>query len=75
MTSFSHGWINHKSFRSRDRIARAIRQGVDLWERKENTFTRVENNADLPKCLLEDRERLRYILDRSGKTVGFTDYP
>jgi beta-1,4-mannosyl-glycoprotein beta-1,4-N-acetylglucosaminyltransferase len=75
MASFSHAWMNHESFRDRDRIASAIREGVDLWGRKENTFTRIDNNADLPTCLLEDRERFRYMLDRSGKTAGFSDYP
>ncbi|KAM0346614.1 hypothetical protein ACHAPU_005326 [Fusarium lateritium] len=75
MASFSHAWMNHKSFRNRDRIASAIRQGVDLWGRKEDTFTKIADNADLPKCLLEDRERFLYMLDRSGETVGFTDYP
>ncbi|KAF5693416.1 hypothetical protein FDENT_2009 [Fusarium denticulatum] len=75
MASFSHAWMNHESFRDRDRIASAIREGVDLWGRKENTFTRLDNNADLPTCLLEDRERFRYMLDRSGKTAGFSDYP
>ncbi|CEF88474.1 hypothetical protein FGSG_05624 [Fusarium graminearum PH-1] len=75
MASFSHAWMNRDSFRDRDRIANAVRQGVDLWGRKVDTFTRVDNNLDLPRCLLEDRERFRYILDRDGETAGFTDYP
>ncbi|KAL6912999.1 hypothetical protein FSHL1_010682 [Fusarium sambucinum] len=75
MSSFSHAWMNRESFRDRDRIASAVRQGVDLWGRKIDTFTRVDNNIDLPECLLEDRERFRYIVDRDGETAGFTDYP
>ncbi|GKU11328.1 unnamed protein product [Fusarium langsethiae] len=75
MASFSHAWMNRGSFRNRDRIASAVRQGVDLWGRKVDTFTRVDNNIDLPGCLLEDRERFRYMVDRDGVTAGFTDYP
>ncbi|KAJ4192057.1 hypothetical protein NW755_004193 [Fusarium falciforme] len=75
MASFSHEWMNHESFRNRDRIAAAVRQGVDLWGRKVDKFRRIENNVDLPRCLLEDRERFRYMLNRDGETAGFTDYP
>ncbi|KAM5345311.1 hypothetical protein ACJ41O_011173 [Fusarium nematophilum] len=75
MASFSHAWMNHEQFRDRDRIARAVRNGVDLWGRKIDKFVRVDNNTDLPRCLLEDKERFRYMLNRDGETAGFTDYP
>ena len=75
MASFSHAWMNRKGFRDRDRIAHAVRQGVDLWGRKQDTFTRIENNVDLPNCLLEEQERFRYMLDRDDETAGFADYP
>ncbi|KAL4724846.1 hypothetical protein ACLX1H_008293 [Fusarium chlamydosporum] len=75
MASFSHAWMNRESFRDRDRIANAVRQGVDLWGRKQDTFTRIEYNVDIPECLLKDRERFQYLLNRDGETAGFTDYP
>ncbi|CAG7562871.1 unnamed protein product [Fusarium equiseti] len=75
MASFSHAWMNREAFRDRDRIAHAVRQGVDLWGRKQDTFTRIENNVDLPNCLLEEQEWFRYMLDRDDETAGFADYP
>ncbi|RGP67493.1 hypothetical protein FLONG3_8484 [Fusarium longipes] len=75
MASFSHAWMNHESFRDRHHIASAVRQGVDLWGRKEDTFTQIDDNVDLPECLLDDRDRFRYMLDRDGETAGFIDYP
>ncbi|KAJ4120013.1 hypothetical protein NW768_010296 [Fusarium equiseti] len=75
MASFSHAWMNREAFRDRDRIAHAVRQGVDLWGRQQDTFTRIENNVDLPNCLLEEQERFRYMLDRDDETARFTDYP
>ncbi|KAF4979883.1 hypothetical protein FZEAL_3994 [Fusarium zealandicum] len=75
MASFSHEWMNGERFRDRDRIAGAVRQGVDLWGRKIDKFRRIEDNLDLPRCVLEDKERFRYMLNRDGETAGFTDYP
>ncbi|KAF4977728.1 hypothetical protein FDECE_18316 [Fusarium decemcellulare] len=75
MSSFSHSWMNQEKFRNADHIANAVREGVDVWGRSVDTFRRIQNNADLPRCLLEDSERFKYMLNRDGENAGFTDYP
>ena len=75
MASFSHGSMNRKTFQNRTRIASAVREGRDLWERPQDQFRRIENNEDVPKYILEKRDRFRYMLNRDGQTAGFTDYP
>lgn len=72
--SFSHKWMNGQNFRDRDRIAAAVRDGLDIWGRKGNNFERLQNNDDLPP-LVRDDERFLYLKDRSGKSAGMKDYP
>ncbi|KAM3473192.1 hypothetical protein MY8738_008509 [Beauveria namnaoensis] len=74
MASFSHKWMNGEKFRDRDRIAAAVRDGLDIWGRKRNKFERLLNNTDLPP-LVRDDERFLYLKDRSGKSAGMKDYP
>lgn len=75
MSSFSHQWMNHESFRDRDRIAEHVRAGKDIWERESEHYDRIENNQDIPRILLDQRETFRYLLDRGGPSAGFKDYP
>ncbi|EGX96832.1 glycosyl transferase family 17 protein [Cordyceps militaris CM01] len=74
MESFSHKWMNSDQFRNRDRIADAVREGIDIWGRKGNKFERIQNNEDLPPLVREDA-RFLYLKDRSGKSAGMKDYP
>lgn len=74
IASFSHGWMNKEEYRDRDKIANAIREGRDLWDREQDTFTRVEHNKDLPPMVLKEPHRFRYMVDRDGPSAGFTDY-
>jgi beta-1,4-mannosyl-glycoprotein beta-1,4-N-acetylglucosaminyltransferase len=75
ISSFSHTWMNQEYYRDRNRIADAIREGRDLWGRATETFVRIDGNTDVPKFLLENQERFRYMLNRDGPTAGFQDYP
>lgn len=75
MASFSHRWMNKEKYRQPHKIVAAVRNGRDLWGRKQDQFMRVEDNDDLPALLLQDRERFRYMVDRSGESAGFADYP
>jgi beta-1,4-mannosyl-glycoprotein beta-1,4-N-acetylglucosaminyltransferase len=75
MSSFSHQWMNHEFFRNRDWIADHVREGKDVWARETEHYERVENNRDIPKILLDQRDRFRYLLDRDGPSAGFQDYP
>ncbi|KAM3503203.1 hypothetical protein MY11210_008807 [Beauveria gryllotalpidicola] len=72
--SFSHKWMNGDKFRDRDRIAAAVRDGLDIWGRKGNNFERLQNNTDLPP-LVRDDKRFLYLKDQSGKPAGINDYP
>ncbi|KAH6648558.1 family 17 glycosyltransferase [Truncatella angustata] len=75
MSSFSHQWMNHEIFRDRDRIASRVRDGKDIWDREDEHYEKLENNQDIPKILLDQRERFRYLTDRNGPSAGFKDYP
>ncbi|KAJ6445183.1 Beta-1,4-mannosyl-glycoprotein 4-beta-N-acetylglucosaminyltransferase [Purpureocillium lavendulum] len=75
ISSFSHGWMNADQYRDRDRIAAAVREGRDIWEREQDTFTRIDNNDDMPPLVLEEPDRFRYMTSRDGPSAGFTDYP
>lgn len=74
MASFSHKWMNGEKFRNKDHIADAVRNGVDIWDRRSSTFERIENNQDLPP-LVRDDPRYMYLKDRSGESAGMKDYP
>lgn len=74
LESFSHGWMNHDYFRNRDRIAAAVRDGVDLWGRETERFTRIEDNQDIPHLVRDQPERFRYMVNRDSPSAGFSDY-
>ena len=75
MESFSHTSLNKEEYRNRDRIADRVRNGKDLWDRPGQIYDKVESNEDVPKPLLEDREKWKYMMDRGGESAGFRDYP
>ena len=75
IASFSHGWMNAEQYRDKDRIAAAVREGRDVWERQQDTFTRIEQNTDMPPLVLGDRGCFGYMTNRDGPSAGFTDYP
>lgn len=74
ISSFSHGWMNGEQYRDKDRIAAAVREGRDLWERQQDTFTKIEGNKDMPQLVLQEPERFGYMANRDGPSAGFTDY-
>jgi beta-1,4-mannosyl-glycoprotein beta-1,4-N-acetylglucosaminyltransferase len=75
LSSFSHKWMNADIYRSRERVARHVREGKDLWEREGEIYDRIDDNQDVPHLLLDESDRFRYLLNRDGPTAGFTDYP
>ncbi|KAK8049552.1 glycosyl transferase family 17 protein [Apiospora phragmitis] len=75
MSSFSHQWMNHEFYRNREWIAEHVREGEDIWERPGQEYGRIDDNQDVPKILLDQKERFRYLMDRDGPSAGFTDYP
>ncbi|KZZ92809.1 glycosyl transferase family 17 protein [Moelleriella libera RCEF 2490] len=76
LSSFSLIWMNDKKYRERDKIAKAVRDGKDLWGRKSETFTRIENNMDIPQPLKGIKaEKFAYMISRDEESAGFSDYP
>ncbi|KAI4598392.1 hypothetical protein KJ359_002802 [Pestalotiopsis sp. 9143b] len=75
MSSFSHTWMNHEFFQDRNWIADHVREGQDIWGRQTEQYNRIEHNHDLPKILLDQKDRFRYLTDRDGPSAGFKDYP
>lgn len=77
MASFSHMWMNEDKYRDRARIAGAVREGRDVWDRRSEVFERIDENTDLPEVLLADmgRKKFSYMLSRDGQSAGFSDYP
>jgi len=76
MRSFSHTSMNSEEYANKERMVDRIRKGLDLWDRPRETFSRVENNEDIPEFLKETnaKSRFAYLLNRDGPNAGFTDY-
>lgn len=75
MSSFSHVGLNNDFFRDRDRIAHRVRDGLDLWSREGEIYDKIKDNTDLPPFVLQHKDRFTHLVDRSGKSAGFNDYP
>jgi beta-1,4-mannosyl-glycoprotein beta-1,4-N-acetylglucosaminyltransferase len=77
MASFSHKSLNTPDNRDRSTLINRVRNGLDLFGRVDQTYSRVNNNTDLPQYILQqyqrDGERFRYLLDRDGRNAGFHD--
>lgn len=74
MESFSHKSLNKPKFRKPDLITERVRQGKDLWDRPGEIYDKIDGNQDVPAPLLDDTQRWKYMLDRSGESAGFSDY-
>ncbi|KAL8409118.1 hypothetical protein RB594_007532 [Gaeumannomyces avenae] len=75
MASFSHVPLNQAVFRDPNRIADRVRRGKDIWDREGEHYDFVPNNTDVPPFLLANPGRFGYLLNRTGKSAGFEDYP
>ncbi|KAJ2894874.1 glycosyl transferase family 17 protein [Zalerion maritima] len=75
MASFSHVPLNKEKYRDPKRIADRVRTGSDLWDREGQFYDRIDGNEDVPPMLMRDPVKWRYMLDRSGESAGFSDYP
>ena len=73
--SFSHQEYDKTEFKDPDQIVRRVREGIDVFDRKEIPYERVEKaDLDAPKYLLQHSERFAYLLDRDPKDANFVDY-
>jgi beta-1,4-mannosyl-glycoprotein beta-1,4-N-acetylglucosaminyltransferase len=77
MGAFSHKPLNTAENRNPLTILDRVRNGLDLFGRTDQLFTRVENNTDVPFYILQEhrREGVRfdYLLNRDGEKAGFED--
>lgn len=75
ITSFSHKGYNQPYFTHRGRLLQVVRQGVDLFERKGETYDRIDENPDVPVYLRteEARQKFAYLLDRDPINANFQD--
>lgn len=75
ITSFSHKAYNHPHMLNRARLLQTVRNGLDLFERKGQTYDRIDNNFDIPTYLKKNdsQEKYKYILDRDPLNANFAD--
>jgi beta-1,4-mannosyl-glycoprotein beta-1,4-N-acetylglucosaminyltransferase len=74
MSSFSHMGLNQPEFRDPAGIVRRVRNGLDLFDREEEYYDRIESKADIPEYTKSHREQFSYILDRDPPNANFRDY-
>ena len=75
LSSFSHSGWNRDEFRTTESLIDKFRHGLDLFERPEEVYDRVERNFDVPNYVLQNRDSFRYLLDRDGEDASFNDLP
>ena len=75
ITSFSHKDYNHPYFLDADRLLQNVRRGEDLFERKGESYDRIDENPDIPTYLRreENRQKFAYMLDRDPINANFRD--
>jgi beta-1,4-mannosyl-glycoprotein beta-1,4-N-acetylglucosaminyltransferase len=72
--SFSHTDLDRPEFKIPSEVVRRVRNGIDLFDREDNRFKKVEFNDDIPEYLKHNRERFNYLLDRDPPNANFRDY-
>ncbi|KAF2716012.1 glycosyltransferase family 17 protein [Polychaeton citri CBS 116435] len=73
MESFSHQSLNTAENRDPKNITERVRNGLDLFGRVGENYIRTDNNNDIPKYILDNREEFGYMLNRDGRNAGFLD--
>jgi beta-1,4-mannosyl-glycoprotein beta-1,4-N-acetylglucosaminyltransferase len=74
ISSFSHTRLNQPGFRDPTAIVARVRNGLDLFDREEQYYDRVEANADIPEYMKAHKESFSYMLDRDPPNANFRDY-
>lgn len=68
--------MDREEITNRDRIVERVRKGIDMFEREESHYDRLDD-GDVPGFLTSsenNRRRYSYMLDRDGPEGGFWDY-
>jgi beta-1,4-mannosyl-glycoprotein beta-1,4-N-acetylglucosaminyltransferase len=74
LSSFSHTELNLPEFRVPARIVRIVRNGLDLCDREDELYDRVESNSDIPEYIRAHKEKFSYMIDRDPANANFQDY-
>ncbi|KAI4121813.1 MAG: hypothetical protein LQ338_006161 [Usnochroma carphineum] len=72
--SFSHTEMNQPRFTDRAKILQRVRHGIDMFERDNEKFDRIDTNNDVPQYLLENRDRFGYTISRDPPNGNFEDF-
>ncbi len=73
MESFSHSKWNTPENREPKTIVERVRHGLDLFNRQGENYDKVERNQDVPRYVLQNRDRFHYMLDRDADDAAFQD--
>jgi beta-1,4-mannosyl-glycoprotein beta-1,4-N-acetylglucosaminyltransferase len=71
--SYSHTEHNNAKYLNKQWIIHHVRNGNDLFDRKNQKYALVSNNQDIPKFILNNKERFSYLLNRTDEKAGFLD--
>ena len=74
MASSSHTPWNTEENRDPNSIVGRVRHGVDIFNREDQIYDRIEDPKDVPKYVLENGERFGHMLYRDGEDAGFWDF-
>jgi beta-1,4-mannosyl-glycoprotein beta-1,4-N-acetylglucosaminyltransferase len=72
--SFSHREFDQPQFKEAAEIVRRVRNGLDLFDRKNQKYEKIESNNDIPEYIKLNKDRFNYILDRDPPNANFRDY-
>jgi len=72
--SFSHQEYNTPEYTNRAKILRRVINGVDLFDRYDPGFARLENNEDIPQYVKDNKEKFNYMISRPSPTGNFADF-
>jgi beta-1,4-mannosyl-glycoprotein beta-1,4-N-acetylglucosaminyltransferase len=74
LASFSHTNWNRPEFRDPEGIVHRVKNGLDLFNRTEELYDRVESNPDIPEFIKAHKEKFSYMIDRDPANANFRDY-
>ncbi|KAI4207692.1 MAG: hypothetical protein LQ348_000486 [Seirophora lacunosa] len=72
--AFSHTEFNQPRFTDRSKILQRVRHGIDMFERDNEKFDRIDTNKDVPQYLLDNKDRFGYTINRDPPGGNFEDF-
>lgn len=72
--SFSHWEYDQPQFKDPAEIVRRVRNGLDLFDRKNQRYEKIDSNNDIPEYIKANKKGFDYMLDRDPPNANFRDY-